>query len=177
MRRRRRHPRRPFGIVGQQQQAFTGLVQTSDGRDPRQCRIQKRIHRLPALFVRGRGHGSARFVEHEINPGSGGNRLTIHFNAIALQANPRLRIATDCALQPRPSGMDKIKCLGTGTIAELGKGASQTHMTRAFRAGHVSMLTERELRLRNEDGSIRSVPVRGSSGYPQSDHKWQQCRR
>ena len=78
MRFRRGDARSPLGIVGQQQQALAGLIQTADGGDPRRSCVAHRtfyrrtdcsacVHRLAALFVRCRRHHAARLVQHEVD--------------------------------------------------------------------------------------------------------------
>ena len=142
MRRRRLHLRRPLRIIGQQEQPFARLVEPPDRRHPGQRGIQKRVNGLPAFFVGRSGYGSTRLVEHEINPGGGGQRLTVHFHSIALQADSRLRIATDCAIETHPPRPDEIRSLGARAVAKLRKGARQSHVPGMFRASHAPMLTE-----------------------------------
>jgi hypothetical protein len=126
---------------------------------------------LPTLLVRSSGHHSARLVEQEINLGGGGDRLTIHFDPIAPQVDVRLRIATDCTIQPHSPRVDKIACFGARAIAELRESASQAHLPGAIRASHASMLNEGESFFRHRRSVNPQLSAVGSFA------PWHDCRR
>ena len=78
---------RPFGIVGEEKQAFAGFVQASHRSEPLQIFGQERINGVAPLFVGGGGDNAAGFVEQEIELFGSSDAVTFDLDAIDAKTN------------------------------------------------------------------------------------------
>src|SRR5579864_5042580 len=112
----------PLRIVGQQQEAFAGLVQPADWSDPRQgCTSfpEHIVDRFAAFLVGSRRHQPARFVHHEIKFLLPINLILIDENAIPFCTNWRLRIPRYRTVQAYSPGTNQVRSLRARTVPHL----------------------------------------------------------
>ena len=138
----RKHTRRPFRIVRQQQQTFAGLVQASDRSHPGQRLIQQVIHSLAALLIASRGHHTARLVHHQAELGCRCDCRTVDFNLVPLQLDRGFRITLNRPIDSHASRPHKLKGLGTRTIPQLGKRPCQADSPAGVFGDHIVMLND-----------------------------------
>src|SRR5690348_13881614 len=123
MRLGRGNARGPFGVVGQQQQPFAGLIEASDGPEPGRVGRQERVNRVSSLLVRRGRDYTTWLVEHEIDEGSGTHASAVELDAVGVHAHRKFRTAADSAVHAYAAGTDEFELLGTGAVAELGESA------------------------------------------------------
>src|ERR1035437_1460781 len=141
--------RRPFGIIGQEQQAFACLVQPPYGTQPWQPGLQQVVNRLaPSLVGRGRDH-AARFIHDEVDGRRFADRRTVDLNPVVNpvvayaaigHAHRAFRIPDDPPIPSNTSSPDQSRCPGPRAIAHLGNGSRQAD---SFLRPHLPMLNGR----------------------------------
>ena len=126
--------RGPRTVVRQEQQAFACLVETADGRNPRQCgAFEQCIDRVAAALVGRRRDVAARLVQHEIDALGCADFATIERDAVALGVDRPLRIANDPAVD-RDAALARVeRGLRARARAELRQRARKTVARRSWR--------------------------------------------
>ena len=77
----------PFGIVGEEEEAFGGFVEAADGGEPGRIWRQECVDSIPAFLVCSCSDDATRLVHHEIDFFRRLERLSLHFNAIGAEAD------------------------------------------------------------------------------------------
>jgi hypothetical protein len=116
--------RRPSRVVAEQQQAFAGLVQPSNRREPGQGGVaQAFVHRVaPLLVARGRDQ-AARLVHrhhHALYPGVA---HAFHFDAVDACPHREFRIGHALVIHAHAPFRDPARGLRPRAQAQLGDGA------------------------------------------------------
>ena len=120
---RRQHTPRPLGVIGQQQQALAGLVQTADRRDKGMLAAEACIHGLAAFVVGSSCNHASRLVQHQVDLALRHSRKAVDRNLVFLQLDGRLNIVTDAAVQADASGTNQLARTRTRAISEFREGA------------------------------------------------------
>ena len=111
MRFRRKYARSPFRIVGQQEQAFTGFIQSSNRRNPGKAGRQTTINRLPSFLIRCGRDQSTWLVQHQINSDRRASRKLINLDPVLSQMDRELRIAAEFPVKPHPACARQLRSL------------------------------------------------------------------
>ncbi len=117
----------PLSVVGEEEQAFAGLVEPADGDDAGQVwdGAEALEHGAAALFVRFGDDEAGGFVEHEVDESLARDGLAIDFDARLGEIETSVRIAFHAAVEADAPSLNDLKGLGTGAVAELRQRASQ----------------------------------------------------
>src|SRR4051812_43179210 len=95
---------RPFGIVGQQQEAFAGFVEATDWGEPGKRLIQERVDGIASFFV-GRGRDQAAgLVHHQVDLLWRGEDGVVDEDSVFFNSDWSFKVATDAPIQANASG-------------------------------------------------------------------------
>src|ERR1700733_2820738 len=122
-------PGRPLRIIGQEQQAFAGLIQSTDRTDPRQARVQQTINRLASFFVRRGRHHTPRLTHEQVDRRRFAKPQPVDLNLVnntaIVHSRRRFRVSSDAPVESDTPSANQSARLRTRTIALLRKRSRQ----------------------------------------------------
>jgi hypothetical protein len=107
-------------VVGEQYRAFNFAVEPSGRKKPCIHALHKIDNRVPAFFVFGGTDDAARFVEQDVHPCFGGNRLAVEAHLIDARLDFRPGF-NDGAVHANAARRDKGFALAAGSVPALGE--------------------------------------------------------
>src|SRR5450755_510464 len=94
-------PRGPHGVVAEQQQTFTRLVEPSDGCQPWQSGTSKTaVNSVSTLFVLCRRHEPTRLVQHEYQSLRRRGLLTVDVDSVQATPDRKFAVVHDLPVDP-----------------------------------------------------------------------------
>src|ERR1051326_979293 len=146
MRFRRKQSRRPFGIVGEQEQSLASFVQTSHRRKVGNVFAQVVVDSGTAFFVGSGGYNPAWFVQGNVKFEPCFNRLAVNPDLIFFNNDWSFGISVNGAIDLYPSRLNQFHGAGTGAITQLGECPRQTSPARTLsKLGYCSRSSAMEL--------------------------------
>jgi len=116
----------PGGVVGEEEQAFTGLVEAADGGEVGVGGVgEAGEDGGAAFFVGGGGDEASGFIEDEVNRWSDGDEFAVDGDNLALELHWEFGVAADNAVDGDAAGASEG---GAGTAraeAEIGEEAGE----------------------------------------------------
>jgi hypothetical protein len=120
-------PGSPCRVVAEQEQAFTGFVETANGTQPRQTRVCERgVHRVSTMFVGRANNQPAWLVEDHIRVHYCFDVDTVNRNNGAIHLGRKLRIALHAPVDLHSAFADPMFGLRPRANAHFGQHSRQT---------------------------------------------------